>query len=201
MYLEIPCPLVKTDRFVHVNLLLGTGNRFQHKSFRYKLKQWNCTKISFTSSIVCWWTRKTFWVNTSSFFKYVELFTPIETNGNPWESTLIGNLLLFICPRFLRRCRGRSSSLSSVTTQNNSWYATISLKNRRFDGKARRKRRPQVPRERLIKSTANKCTCWQGAGWEMNENEVEEIPETGSRQPIGHIRVPPEPLYQNEVKC
>ena len=35
----------------------------------------------------------------------------------------------------------------------------------------------------------------------MNENEVEEIPETGSRQPIGHIRVPPEPLYQNEVKC
>ena len=81
MYLEIPCPLVKTDRFVHVNLLLGTGNRFQHKSFRYELKQWNCTKISFTSSIVCWWTRKTFWVNTSSFFKYVELFTPIETNG------------------------------------------------------------------------------------------------------------------------
>ena len=128
MYLEIPCPLVKTDRFVHVNLLLGTGNRFQHKSFRYELKQWNCTKISFTSSIVCWWTRKTFWVNTSSFLKYVELFTPIETNGNPWESTLIGNLLLFICPRFLRRCRGRSSSLSSVTTQNNSWYATISWK-------------------------------------------------------------------------
>ena len=41
----------------------------------------------------------------------------------------------------------------------------------------------------------------KGAGWEMNENEVEEIPETGSRQPIGHIRVPPEPLYQNEVKC
>ena len=50
-------------------------------------------------------------------------------------------------------------------------------------------RRPQVPRERLIKSPANKCTCWQGAGWEMNENEVEEIPETGSRQPIGHFRV------------
>ena len=59
-----------------------------------------------------------------------------------------------------------------------------------FDGNARRKRRPQVPRERLIKSPANKCTCWQGAGWEMNENEVEEIPETGSRQPIGHFRVP-----------
>ena len=72
---------------------------------------------------------------------------------------------------------------------------------RRFDGNARRKRRPQVLRERLIKLPANKYTRWQLAGWEINENEVEEIPETGSRQPIGHFRVPPEPLYQNEVKC
>ena len=47
----------------------------------------------------------------------------------------------------------------------------------------------------------NARAAWQGAGWEMNENEVEEIPQTGFRQPIGHFQVPPEPLYQNEVKC
>ena len=47
MYLEIPYPLVKTDSFVLISSV-GTGNRFQHKSFRYELKQWNCTKISFT---------------------------------------------------------------------------------------------------------------------------------------------------------
>ena len=35
------------------------GNR----SFRYELKQWNYTKILVTSSKVCNWTRKTFWVN------------------------------------------------------------------------------------------------------------------------------------------
>ena len=41
---------------------------FQYKSFWYKLKQWNCTKILFTLSIVCEWTRKHFgWI--SSFFK------------------------------------------------------------------------------------------------------------------------------------
>ena len=33
------------------------------KSFRCKLKQWDCTKISTTSSIVCARTRKTFGVN------------------------------------------------------------------------------------------------------------------------------------------
>ena len=36
---------------------------FQYKSFWYKLKQWNCTKMLFTSGTVCEWTRKTFWVN------------------------------------------------------------------------------------------------------------------------------------------
>ena len=114
------------------------------------------------------------------------------------QTVTLGNLIwletccfLYVLVSFVIVVVARSSSLSSVTTQNNSWYATISLKNRRFDGNARRKRRPQVPRGRLIKSPANKCTCWQGAGWEMNENEVEEIPETGSLQPIGHFRVPP----------
>ena len=38
----------------------------QYKSFWYKLKQWNFTNIRFTSSIVCEWTRKTFWVNIFS---------------------------------------------------------------------------------------------------------------------------------------
>ena len=127
MYLEIPCPLVKTDRFMLISSWeLETG--FNTSRFDTNLSNEIARKFRSQSSIVCWWTRKTFWVNTSSFFKYVELFTPIETNGNPWESILIGNLLLFICPRFLRRYRGRSSSLSSVTTQNNSWYATISWK-------------------------------------------------------------------------
>ena len=37
----------------------GDGNR----SFRHKLKQWNWTKFLFTLSVVCKWTRKTFWVN------------------------------------------------------------------------------------------------------------------------------------------
>ena len=32
-------------------------------SFRYKLKHWNCTKNLITSSKVCSWIRKTFWVN------------------------------------------------------------------------------------------------------------------------------------------
>ena len=34
-----------------------------NQSFRYKLKQWNYTKILITSSKICNWTRKTFWVN------------------------------------------------------------------------------------------------------------------------------------------
>ena len=46
-------------------------NGFSTKSFRYKFKQWICTKISFTSSIVCAWTRKTFWVNILRSFSQV----------------------------------------------------------------------------------------------------------------------------------
>ena len=52
-----------------------TGH-FDLKSFRYKLKQWNCTKNFFTLSIVCELTRKTFWVNIFVLkAKYVKLFT------------------------------------------------------------------------------------------------------------------------------
>ena len=36
-------------------------------NFQYELKQWSCTKILITSSIVCAWTRKTFWVNILCF--------------------------------------------------------------------------------------------------------------------------------------
>lgn len=36
---------------------------FDTMLFQYKLKQWSCTKILITASIVCTWTRKTFWVN------------------------------------------------------------------------------------------------------------------------------------------
>ena len=36
---------------------------FETMLFQYELKQWRCTKILITSSIVCAWTRKTFWVN------------------------------------------------------------------------------------------------------------------------------------------
>ena len=36
---------------------------FRYKSLQYELKQWKCTKISFTSNIVFAWTRKTFCVN------------------------------------------------------------------------------------------------------------------------------------------
>ena len=54
--------------------------------------QWNCTKISFSSSIVCAWSRKTFWMNTlrsSSQIRgaiyWINLYrtTRIETTGNP----------------------------------------------------------------------------------------------------------------------
>ena len=42
---------------------------FRYKSFRgYKLKQWNCTKILFTSSIVCEGTKKKHFGWISSFF-------------------------------------------------------------------------------------------------------------------------------------
>ena len=40
---------------------------------------------------------------------------------------------------------------SSVTMQNNFWYATISLKSRRFDGTSRRKRRPQLLANREVR--------------------------------------------------
>ena len=39
---------------------------FDTKSFRYQLKQWKCTKISFTSSIVCAWTTNIFWANETT---------------------------------------------------------------------------------------------------------------------------------------
>ena len=46
------------------HFLYSLGNQsFRYKLFRYELEWWNCTKISITSSIVCAWTRKTFWVN------------------------------------------------------------------------------------------------------------------------------------------
>ena len=113
------------------------------------------------------------------------------------QTVTLGNLLwletccfLYVLVSFVVVVVARSSSLSSVTTQNNSWYATISFEKPTIWWKRATKRRPQVPRERLIKSPANKSTCWQGAGWEMNENEVEEIPQTVSHQPIGHFRVP-----------
>ena len=38
---------------------------FDTKSFRYQLKQWKCTKISFTS-IVCAWTTNIFWANETT---------------------------------------------------------------------------------------------------------------------------------------
>ena len=57
---------------------LAWNRSFQYKSFWYELKRWNCTKILFTSSRVCPWTRKTFWLNilcSLSQLKDVKLFT------------------------------------------------------------------------------------------------------------------------------
>ena len=58
----------------------------------YKLKQWNCTTISITSSIVCVWTRITFRLNIShsSFFKpSIKLFSPWLTQlVSKWPITI-----------------------------------------------------------------------------------------------------------------
>ena len=53
-----------TNKCVHVRET-GCFNTklFQYRSFRYELKQGNCTKILITSSKVWNWTRKFFWVN------------------------------------------------------------------------------------------------------------------------------------------
>ena len=63
---------------------------FRYKSFRYDLKQLNCTKISITSRKVCSW--KTFWVNILRSLsqvrepiytsKTLKELTCIETTGN-----------------------------------------------------------------------------------------------------------------------
>ena len=53
---------------------------------------WNCTKMSFSSSIVCAWTRKTFWMNTlcsssqirgAIYWINLHRTTRIETTSNP----------------------------------------------------------------------------------------------------------------------
>ena len=50
---------------------------FRNKSFWYELKQWNCTKISFTSSNIFAWTKETFWVNALRSLSQVSgTFTP-----------------------------------------------------------------------------------------------------------------------------
>ena len=58
----------------------------------YKLKQWNCTTISITSSIVCVWTRITFRLNISHslFFKpSIKLFSPWLTQlVSKWPITI-----------------------------------------------------------------------------------------------------------------
>ena len=58
----------------------------------YKLKQWNCTTVSITSSIVCVWTRITFRLNIShsSFFKpSIKLFSPWLTQlVSKWPITI-----------------------------------------------------------------------------------------------------------------
>ena len=67
-------------------LITVNGNQ----SFRYKLKQWNWTKISITSNMACAWTRKTFWVNI-----FLSLTFCIETTGTPVKSNLeeLGHVL------------------------------------------------------------------------------------------------------------
>ena len=48
----------------HPALPVTTGiNPETVRFIQYELKQWNCTKISITSSIACTWTRKAFGVN------------------------------------------------------------------------------------------------------------------------------------------
>ena len=73
----------------------GKGNwSFRNRSFRYEFKQWNCAKILISSSKVCNWTRKIFWVNIlcslsqlrETVYTSKEL-TCIETTGNPSESS------------------------------------------------------------------------------------------------------------------
>ena len=60
--------------------------------------------------------------------------------------------VLFSLPRFFRRCRGCTNSVVALSRKN-FLCNRISLKNQRFDGNARRKRRAQVPIEWLT------CMC------------------------------------------
>ena len=66
--------------FIIWSLVVSKQSRFD--SSRFDTKQWNCTKISIKTSIVCGWTWKTFWVNIFRSWSQVlwalnvELFTP-----------------------------------------------------------------------------------------------------------------------------
>ena len=61
--------------------------------------------------------------------------------------------VLFSLPRFFRRCRGCTKPVGSgFITQEKSLQLDF-IENQRFDGNARRKRRAQVPTERLT------CMC------------------------------------------
>ena len=64
---------------------------FRNKSFWYELKQWNCTKISFTSGKVFTGTRKTFWVNALRSLSQVSGTFYCSTEQTCIETTLYRN--------------------------------------------------------------------------------------------------------------
>ena len=89
---------------------------FDTKLFWYIHKQWNCTNILLTLSLVCTWTRETFWVNIICSLSHVEQFTPrlnklvlkrlcIKMTGNRLQYYFIWHLeisiTLFVRPGYL----------------------------------------------------------------------------------------------------
>ena len=62
-----------------------TGFQSYLHSFWYKLKQWNCTKILITLSIVCMQTRETFWVKILCFL------SKVLNRENPYRNNLNQN--------------------------------------------------------------------------------------------------------------
>ena len=73
-------------------LWASSSHIFRKPVVSIKLERWNCTKILITSSKVCNWTRKTFWVNVPRSLSQVretvytsQESTCIEATGNPFS--------------------------------------------------------------------------------------------------------------------
>ena len=102
-------PVYQTGEFSDTMDSLYGNQSFRHKSFQYKwfqckLKQLNCTKTLFTSSIhvVCTWTSKTLFGEYSPFFKprkwnYLHLDWINLYQNVLYQNDFVSKRLLTIC--------------------------------------------------------------------------------------------------------